>query len=98
LFDSLEDESPRLVADAPQARARQRRWAGKWRDIEPEVVENFSADFELTLRYVTAPPPFRRRVKTNNPVERFIRELNRKFRQMGTFANPQSRERAAYLV
>ena len=86
------------VLDAPQARARQRRWARNWGKIEPEAVENFSADFELTLRYLTAAPRFRGRVKTNSPVERFIRELNRKFRQMGAFANPQSWERATYLV
>ena len=88
----------RHVLDASQARARQRRWARKWGDIEPEAVENFSADFELTLRYLTAAPRFRGRVKTNNPVERFIREINRKFRQMGAFANEQSWERATYLV
>jgi len=88
----------RNVTSVPQARARLRRWVERWRDVEPEAVESLCAQFEDTLRYLWAPAPWRRRIRTNNPIERLIREFNRKFRQMGTFTDAASWERAAYLV
>lgn len=81
-----------------QARLRLSTWAERWRELEPEAVRNFCAGFERTLRYLEAPPRWRRRLKTNNPIERLIRELNRKYSQMGVFPNATSWERATYLT
>ena len=58
----------------------------------------FAATFESTLRHLAAAPEFAKRVATNNPVERFIRELNRRFSMMGAFTDERSWERATYLV
>jgi len=38
------------------------------------------------------------RMGTNNAIERFTRELNRRFKTMGAFANAASWERATYLM
>jgi len=81
-----------------QARYRLGQWAERWPEAEPEAVRRFSYEFEDTLTYLNAAPEDRSRLKTTNPIERFIRELNRKIRQVGIFPSAQSLERAAYLV
>ena len=86
------------AGSAPQARARYRRWAQRWQEIEPEAVACFRADFDETLHYLTAPPTYRRALKTNNPIERLIEELERKFASVSVFANEQSWERITFLV
>ena len=40
----------------------------------------------------------RTRVKTTNPIERFIRELDGKFERVGIFPSAASWERATYRV
>jgi putative transposase len=81
-----------------QARYRMGQWAERWREAEPEAVSRFSYEFEDTLTYLNAPPEHRRRLKTTNPIERLIRELNKKIRRVGIFPSAQSLERAAYLI
>jgi len=88
----------RGLATVQQARGRLRRWARRWYDSEPEAVEQFVAAFESTLRHLAAGPEFMKRVGTNNPIERFIRELTRRFNTMGAFANARSWERATLLM
>ena len=82
----------------PQAQARLARWKGRWQELEPRAVAAFNADFDQTLTYLSAPGQWRSRLVTNNPVERFLEELNRRFNMMGSFANAQSWERATYLM
>lgn len=82
----------------PQARRRLQRWRGRWLSLEPEAVSCFSADFERTLVYLSLPEVRRRRVKTTNPLERFIKELNRKIRQVGVFPSDRSWDRMTYLT
>jgi transposase-like protein len=81
-----------------QARCRLRRWVERWRELEPDAVRNFQMDFDHTLTYLQAPEHRRRRLKTNNIAERFIKELNRKIQQTGIFVNAQSLDRAVFLV
>lgn len=81
-----------------QARCRLERWADYWGSREPQAVARLKADFEDTLTYLNAPPHWRTRLKTNNPIERFIRELNRKTNKVGAYPSAQSWERATYLV
>lgn len=81
-----------------QAHCRLRRWAKRWRELEPDAVRNFQMDFDHTLTYLQAPEHRRRRLKTNNIAERFIKELNRKIKQTGVFVNEESLDRAVYLV
>ena len=58
----------------------------------------FCYDFELTLTYLNAPPACRSRLKTTNPIERFIRELDRKFERVGIFPSSASWERCTWAV
>lgn len=81
-----------------QAEARLRRWAQDWGEHEPEAVQNFQMEFDRTLTYLNAPAQQRRRLKTNNVIERFIEELNRKIKQTRVFVNEASLERAVFIT
>jgi putative transposase len=84
--------------DTPQqALRRLGRWVKRWADREPEAVRNFVYEFEDTLIYLNAPPEWRTHLKTTNPIERFIEELNRKIKNVGIFPSAASWERATYL-
>ena len=50
------------------------RWTERWAESEPDAVRNFAYDFEATLTYLTAPPQWQGRLRTTNPIERFLRE------------------------
>ena len=81
-----------------QARQRLVQWVERWGEAQPQAVRCFIYDFEQTLTYLNAPPQWRGRLRTTNPVERFIRELNRKSKQVGVYPSAQSWERHTYLV
>ncbi len=81
-----------------QAQRRLARWAQRWHEREPVAVARLHDDFEDTLTYLNAPEEDRPRLKTTNPIERFIEELNRKIEQVGIFPSAQSLERTVYLV
>jgi len=88
----------RGLQSVPQARARLARWRREWLAEEPEAVRCFCAEFERTLVYLAQPPERWSRIRTNNPAERLIKELNRKIRQVGVFPNDESLDRMVYLV
>jgi transposase-like protein len=81
-----------------QARRRLRLWAERWREAEPEAVRRFCYEFDDTLTYLNVPAEDRTRVKTTNPIARFIRELSKKIQKVGIFPGARSLERATYLV
>ena len=56
------------------------------------------SDFEQTPRFLTVPKEHRQWVKTTNPLERFIRELRRRTRPMGTFQGLASCRRLIYVA
>ena len=73
----------------------------RWAQNEPDAVRCFLYEFERTLTYLNARPSYggwRSRLKTTDPLERFIRELNRKFHLVGVFPSSKSWERATYLL
>jgi len=78
--------------------ARLRRWRRRWEPHEPEAVGQFLKDIDHMLLFYASPFHLRRRLKSTNPIERFIRELDRKFEQAGPYPNARSWERATYLV
>ncbi len=81
-----------------QALYRLGRWREHWQEREPEAVRNFAHEFEDTLSYLHAPLFWQRRLKTTNPIERFIRELNKKTHKVGTYPSARSWDRITYLV
>lgn len=86
------------VEGIPQAWARLAPWVEGWIEVEPEAVKWFVDEFDLTLRYLMVPRAWRRRVKTTNPMERFIRDLSRQFDRRGICPSEVSWERATYLT
>ncbi len=52
-----------------------------------ELVETGVAE---TLAYYAFPEPHRRRIRTNNPLERIIREIRRRTRVVGAFPDGES--------
>jgi putative transposase len=81
-----------------EALARLERWKGRWQAREPAAVGHFLRDLDRMLLFYESEPELRRRLKTSNPIERFIRELERKFERVGVFPSPGSWERLTYLV
>ena len=81
-----------------QALARLARWRHRWEPTEPRAVANFIRDIDQMLLFYESPPHLRRRLKTTNPIERFIRELDRKFERIGVFPSAKSWERTTYLL
>ena len=82
----------------PQALKRLECWRRQWLALEPQAVRCFSADFDRTLVYLSLPQAQRPRVKTTNPLERFIKELNRKITEVGVFPSDRSWDRMTYLT
>lgn len=79
--------------DTPFGRLRRR-----WHSVEPDAVARFADEFDLTLRFLPAPPRWRERLKTNNPLERFSRERNRRRGPRGIFPSDPSLDRAVFLA
>jgi len=81
-----------------EATARLERWKRRWLRTEPVAVAHFVRDIDRMLLFYESPRHLRRRLKTSNPIERFIRELDRKFERVGVFPSARSWERMTYLV
>lgn len=80
------------------ARRKAERWARFWSRWEPEAVGCFMADFEQTLLYLNLPAALWRRVRTNNPVERWLLEVQRATGHAGAWMNLQSWDRHVWVV
>ncbi|MFH2054336.1 MAG: IS256 family transposase [bacterium] len=97
----------RLVNDAlaifnaeheKEARRRLRQFREKWSAKEPAAVRNLLKGFESCLTYLDFPEPWRTRLKTNNLIERYLEELNRRIIPMRSFNNVASIERIVYGI
>jgi putative transposase len=54
------------------------------------AAELAPATFEETLSYYSFPEDLWRRIRTNNPLERILREIRRRTRVVGAFPDGQS--------
>ena len=82
--------------DEAQRRLKALRWHwGRW---EPDALKAFSTDFEQTLSFYEMEKTLWRRVRTTNPLERFIKEIRRRIRPMGAFVNAESCKRLIFGV
>jgi len=72
--------------DAKAAKERAQQVVARLREIRlgkaAEIVEN---GIEETLSYYAMPPEHWRCIKTNNPLERLMREIRRRTRVVGAF-------------
>ena len=71
-------------------------WAGRWRERNPWAVRQFLTDLADSLRFYNMPKDLWKRVRTNNPMERLIRTLRMRLRNMGCFHDPPAVERAVF--
>ena len=88
------------IYDAPeplQARHAKNDFVRAWARWEGEAVKNFIRDFPLTTSYYAMQEQMRTRVRTNNPLERRIREIRRRTRPICAFKNIRSADRIIYL-
>lgn len=68
----------------------------RWSQKEPKAVRCFLAGFEATLTYREYDEPLKTLIKTNNPIERQLEELQRRIKPFRKFANAKSAERIVY--
>lgn len=84
--------SPSLAAATDAARA----WARRWSTINPTAVRQFIEGLEDSLMFYQLPRQWWKRVRTNNPMERFIETLRMRLNNMGCFHDPPAVERAVF--
>lgn len=71
-------------------------WAKRWKPINPWAVTQFLTELQDSLRFYNLPKDLWRRTRTNNPLERLIRTLRMRLRNMGCFHDPPAVERAVF--
>jgi putative transposase len=71
-------------------------WAKRWKPLSPWAVQQFVDDLEDTLMFYNLPSAWWKRVRTNNPLERLIRTLRMRLRQMGCFHDQPAIQRAVF--
>lgn len=70
----------------------------KWINKEPRAVRSLCYGFEKTLTYLEMEVTIRKRVRTNNPLERFIQEIRRRTVPMRYFQNMNSFNRLIFGI
>jgi transposase-like protein len=77
--------------DVHEAREKALRVGDKLREQRmPKAAELVEGGIEETLAYYAFPEEHWRRVRTNNPLERILREIRRRTRVVGAFPEGQS--------
>lgn len=90
-----------LAQSYPQALRHARRFSRRWREFEPGAVRCLETDLEDLLVHMRVLKGERRlwvKVRTTNVIERLFREVRRRVRPMGCFANPASADRIVYML
>ena len=88
--DQFRCPSRRAAVDAALA------WTRRWKHLAAWVVQHFMTDLSDSLRSYNLPKHWRRRVRTNNPLERLIRALRMRLRPMGCLHDQPAVERAVF--
>ena len=71
-------------------------WGQRWRPVHPVAVEHFLEGLSDSVSFYHLPRHWWKRVRTNNPLERFIRTLRQRLRPMGCFHDDPAIERAVF--
>lgn len=79
-----------------ELRERLSYFKARWRHREPKAVRSFVRRFDQTLTYLEYPKRIRSQIKTNNPLERYLEELQRRIRPFRKFVNAKSVDRIIY--
>jgi putative transposase len=68
----------------------------KWKSIEPKAVEIFLFDIDLSLTFYDLPHAEAKKLKSNNIIERMLREMRRRVRLVDSFRDEKSCERILF--
>ena len=99
--------SSRLIADAfrifeaatvTEAGKRLSQFSQRWGRSEPRAVRSLHRDFADCLTYLAYDDPVRTRLKTNNPIERYLQEIERRTVPMRSFTTVPSAQRIIYGI
>ncbi len=81
------------------ARSAAGRFARRWQDAYPKAVACLRDDLdELLACFAFKDPTWRKAARTTNAIERRFREVRRRTRPMGVFADRTSIERILFAV
>jgi transposase-like protein len=81
-----------------EAMRRISHFRAKWSKTCPRAVSNFIRDIDYCLSYFYLDPAMWRRIRTNNPLDRFFREIRRRVNPMGPFVDRQSASRILFAI
>lgn len=81
-----------------EAIGRINHFSDKWSKTCPRAARNFIRDIDFCLSYFQLEPAMWRRVRTNNPLDRFFREIRRRINPMGPFVDRQSASRILFAI
>jgi transposase-like protein len=81
-----------------EARERARQWARRWRKREPEAVRTFLSGLARTLVYYKFDRAFWPLIRTTNVLERYLRELRRRLKNICAYQSEQSIDRMVFLA
>jgi putative transposase len=71
-------------------------WRQRWHATNPAAVDHFLEGLSDSVTFYELPMTWWNRVRTNNPLERFIRTLRQRLRPMGCFHDDAAIERAVF--
>jgi len=71
-------------------------WRQRWHRTDPVAVAHFLEGLCDSVNFYDLPMNWWKRVRTNNPLERFIRTLRQRLRPMGCFHDEPAIERAVF--
>ena len=71
-------------------------WRQRWHQTDPVAVAHFLEGLSNSVSFYDLPITWWKRVRTNNPLERFIRTLRSRLRPMGCFHDEPAIERAVF--
>jgi len=81
-----------------EAMRRIGHFRARWSKAAPTAIKNFIRDIDFCLSYFSLPEPMWRRIRTNNPLDRFFREIRRRVNPMGPFLHRQSASRILFAI
>jgi putative transposase len=74
------------------------RFRHKWAKSHPKAVRNLLRNIDLTLSYLSLPPPMWVKARTTNLLDRFFREIRRRINPMGPFLDRPSASRILFAI
>jgi putative transposase len=84
--------------DKNEATRRQREFIEKWKRKEPFAVKSIKFQFNYTITFYDFDRSIINKLRTNNPIERYIEEIRRRTIPMRYFQNEKSFDRLIFGI